>query len=84
MHVGSNPTVRTTQLTDEPEKENMGSKSQRQNQYVRWLEAKIRRFKKHKKNTEGLEKELGYCMGDDRPAFKTGREADPRFKKLRD
>ena len=41
-------------------------------------------FKKNKKNTEGLEKELGYCMGDDRPAFKTGREADPRFKKLRD
>ncbi len=62
----------------------MGSKSQRQNQYVRRLEAKIKRFKKHGKNTEGLEKELGYCMGDKRPDFKTGREADPRFKKLRD
>ena len=62
----------------------MGSKVQRQNRYVRWLEAKIRRFMKNKKNTEGLEKELGYCMGDDRPEFKTGRDADPRFKKLRE
>ena len=62
----------------------MGSKSQRQNQHVRRLEAKIKRFKKHGNNTEGLEKELGYCMGDERPAFKPGREADPRFKKLRD
>jgi len=58
----------------------MGSKAQRQNQYVRRLEAKIKRFKKHKKCTKGLEKELGYCMGDERPTFKTGRDADPRYK----
>ena len=59
----------------------MGSKTQRQNQYVRRLEAKIKRFQKHGKNTDGLEKELGYCMGDERPVFKTGRDADPRYKK---
>ena len=61
----------------------MGSKAQRQNQHVRRLEAKIKRFKKQGKKTEGMEKELGFCLGDERPAFKTGREADPRFKKLR-
>ena len=82
MHVGSIPTVRTTaELLKE---KLVSSKAQRQNQYVRRLEAKIKRFKKHGKNTEGLEKELGYCMGDKRPAFNTGRDADPRFKKHRD
>ncbi len=59
----------------------MGSKIQRQNQHVKRLESKIRRWKKKGKNTEGLEKELGYCMGDDRPAFKSGRDVDPRLKK---
>ena len=59
----------------------MGSKAQRQNQHVKRLESKIRRWKKKGKNTEGLEKELGYCTGDDRPEFKTGRDTDPRLKK---
>ena len=58
----------------------MGTKHQRQNQYVRRLEAKIRKFKKKKKDTTGLEKELGYVMGELRPTFKTGREANPSKK----
>ena len=58
-----------------------GSKSQRQNRHVRRLNMKIKKFKAKGKNTEGLEKELGYMMGDDRPTFKTGRDADPRLKK---
>jgi hypothetical protein len=58
----------------------MGSKSQRQNQHVKRLESKIRRWKKKGKKTDGLEKELNYCLGEDRPAFKTGRDADPRIK----
>jgi hypothetical protein len=61
----------------------MGSKAQRQNQHVKWLEAKIRKFKKKGKSIAGLEKELGYCMGDARPEFKTGRDVDPRLKKFR-
>ena len=59
----------------------MGSKTQRQNQHVKRLESMIRRWKNKGKNTEGHEKELGYCMGEDRPAFKTGRDVDPRLKK---
>jgi hypothetical protein len=59
----------------------MGSKSQRQNQHVRRLDSKIRRWKKKGKSTEGLEKELGYCMGEARPKFATGRDCDPRLKK---
>ena len=58
-----------------------GSKSQRQNKHVRRLNMKIKKFKAAGKNTEGLEKELGYMMGDDRPTFKTGRDVDPRLKK---
>ena len=58
----------------------MGSKSQRQNQHIKRLESKIRRWQKKGKNTDGLEKELNYCLGEDRPTFKTGREADPRIK----
>ena len=59
----------------------MGSKHQRQNQHVKRIESKIRRWKTKGKNTEALEKELGYCMGETRPSFPTGRESDPRLKK---
>ena len=59
----------------------MGNKTERQNQYVRKLTAKIKKFKANGKSTERLEKELGYMKGEDRPAFKSGREADPRYKK---
>lgn len=60
----------------------MGSKSQRQNQHAKRLMAKIKRFEKKNKNTEGLQKELDYVMGESkRPEFKTGRDADPRLKK---
>ena len=58
-----------------------GSKSQRQNQHVRRLNMKIKKFKAKGKDVTGLEKELGYMMGDDRPTIKTGRDADPRLKK---
>ncbi len=58
----------------------MGSKAQRQNQHVKRLERKIKKFKAKGKDITGLEKELGYMMGEDRPTFKTGRECDPRFK----
>ena len=61
----------------------MGSKLQRQNQHVRRLNMKIKKFKSKGKDTAGLEKELGYMSGDDRPEFKTGRDADPRLKKHR-
>jgi hypothetical protein len=60
-----------------------GSKLQRQNQHTKRLESKIRKFKKNGKNTAGLEKELGYMMGESRPEFKTGRDADPRLKKYK-
>lgn len=59
----------------------MGSKVQRQNQHVKRLEKKIRKFKKKGKSTGGLAKELGYMLGEDRPEFKTGRDVDPRLKK---
>ena len=58
-----------------------GSKPQRQNQHTKCLESKIRKFKKSGKNIAGLEKELGYMLGETRPEFKTGRDADPRLKK---
>ena len=61
----------------------MGSKLQRQNQHVRRLNMKIKKFKSKGKDTARLEKELGYMSGDDRPEFKTGRDADPRLKKHR-
>lgn len=59
----------------------MGTKAQRQNQHVRRLESKIKRHKARGWDTSKMEKELGYCTGDDRPEFKTGRDADPRLKK---
>jgi len=59
----------------------MGSKAQRQNRHTKLLEKKIRKFKKKSKDTTGLEKELGYMLGEDRPDFKTGRDADARLKK---
>jgi len=59
----------------------MGSKVQRQNRHVKRLDSKIRRWKKKSKNTDGLEKELGYCMGEKRPEFATGKNSDPRMKK---
>jgi hypothetical protein len=62
----------------------MGSKAQRQNQHLHRVMAKIRKFEKKGKNTDGLQKELSYCMGDTpRPESKTGRDADPRLKKHR-
>tara|TARA_Y100000310_G_scaffold234515_1_gene237507 strand:+ start:1639 stop:1857 length:219 start_codon:yes stop_codon:yes gene_type:complete len=61
----------------------MGNKNQRQNQHMRRLNKKIRRFEKAGKSTAGLEKELAYTLGEERPAYKTGRDADPRFKKVR-
>ena len=60
----------------------VGSKAQRQNQHIRRLNSKIRKFKKKGKSTAGLEKELSYMEGEDRPSHKTGREADPRLKKF--
>ena len=60
----------------------MGSKSERQNQHLRRLMAKIRKFEKQGKSVEKLNKELAYVAGDaERPKFKTGRDADPRLKK---
>ena len=60
----------------------MGTKAQRQNQHLRRLMSKIRKFEKTDKNTDGLQKELSYCMSEsERPSFKTGRDADPRLKK---
>ena len=59
----------------------MGSKTERQNQHIKRIEKKIRKFTKKGKSTERLTKELGYMMGEDRPEFKTGRDVDPRLKK---
>jgi hypothetical protein len=59
----------------------MGSKAQRQNQHIKRLEKKIRKFEAKGWSISGLEKELGYMLGEDRPAYKTGRDADARLKK---
>ena len=60
----------------------MGSKAQRQNQHMKRLMAKIKKFKKKNKSVENLERELSYVVGDaKRPSFKTGRDADPRLRK---
>jgi hypothetical protein len=60
----------------------MGSKLERQNQYERRLRMKIKRKEAKGKNVAGLKKELGYATGKiDRPNSKSGRDADPRFKK---
>jgi len=61
----------------------MGTKAQRQNQHVRRLESKIKKFKAKGKSVTGLERELGYMMGETRPTIKTGRACDPRFGKRR-
>ncbi len=61
----------------------MGSKAQRQNQHIKRLERKIKKFKAKGKSTTGLEKELGYCMGDERPAFRTGSDASLSTKMRR-
>ena len=59
-----------------------GSKAQRQNQHMRRLMSKIKRHGSRGLDTSKMEKELAYCIGDtERPAFKTGRESDPRLKK---
>jgi len=43
---------------------------------------KIKRKEAKGKNVAGLKKELGYATGKiDRPNSKSGRDADPRFKK---
>ena len=60
----------------------MGNKTQRQNQHVRRLTNKIRKFEKRGKSTVKLEKELGYMMGGERAEHKTGREADLRLKRV--
>ena len=60
----------------------MGSKAQRQNKHLRRLMSKIKRFEAKGKNVDGLKRELAYCMDDEkRPEHKTGKDADPRFKK---
>jgi len=61
----------------------MGSKTQRQNQHVKRLEKKMRKFQKAGRCTKGLTKELGYVMGEPRLEHKTGKAADPRLKKMR-
>ena len=61
----------------------MGSKTQRQNQHVRRLAAKVKRHKAKGRDTSKMEKELEYCAGEDRPAFKSGKDVDKRFKKRR-
>ena len=58
-----------------------GTKAQRQNQHMRRLISKIKKFEKKGKDASGLEKELSYMMGEDRPAFKTGFEANSKNKK---
>ena len=57
----------------------MGSKKQRQNQHAKRIENKIRKFKKKGKSIEGLEKELGYMLGEPRPEFASGRFTDKRL-----
>jgi hypothetical protein len=59
----------------------MGNKAQRKNIHIRRLNIKIRRHQARGKDTAKMEKELGYCMGQARPTFKTGAAVDPRLKK---
>ena len=45
------------------------------------LMLKIKKFEKQGKSVDKLKKELSFAVGEkDRPAFKTGKEADPKFK----
>ena len=57
----------------------MGSKVQRQHQHIKRIEKKIRKFKKKGKSIAGLEKELGYMLGEPRPEFASGRFTDKRL-----
>jgi hypothetical protein len=58
-----------------------GTKAQRQNQHMKKLMLKIKKFEKQGKPVDKLKKELSFVVGEkDRPAFKTGKEADPKFK----
>ena len=60
----------------------MGTKLQRQNQHVRRLKSKIRKFESKGWNTDGLKRELSYATGEnDRPSFTTGALADARNKR---
>lgn len=60
----------------------MGSKLERQNQHQKRLMKKLARHKKRGLNTEALEKELAFSLGEgDRPEFTSGRDSDPRYKK---
>ena len=60
----------------------MGSKAQRQNQYLRRLTMKKNRHEKRGWNTDGLAREIAYLSGDkERPSYKTGRVADGRMKR---
>lgn len=60
----------------------MGSKVQRQNQYLRRLMMKRARHERRGLKTDGLDRQIAFMTGDkERPKMKTGREADPRFKR---
>ena len=60
----------------------MSSKAQRLNQHVTKIMRKIKKFERKSWKTDGLKKELSYCMGETpRPAFKTGATVDPRKNK---
>lgn len=62
----------------------MATKTGRQNRHRRRLRIKINRFKNRGWKTEGLEKALRISVGEEKPGqFKTGQEADSRFKKNR-
>lgn len=60
----------------------MGSKAQRQNQYLLRLMMKKARHEKRGWNTDGLAREIAYVSGEKaRPTFNTGRVADERMKR---
>ena len=60
----------------------MATKIGRQNRHRRRLKIKINRFKKRGWKTEGLEKALRVSLGEESSGqFRTGQDADSRFKK---
>ena len=60
----------------------VATKAGRQNRHRRRLKTKIARFKNRGWKTEGLEKALRISTGEEsQPGFKTGQEADSRFKR---
>lgn len=60
----------------------MPSKAQRQNQYLSFLVKKKAKLQTRGRSTAGVEKEIAFMTGDkERPPFRTGRDADPRYKK---